>query len=62
MSIAAERYARFMELRSREEVREASRAPSPAAQLKEEASRLRDRIPAGEPLVALDSRTGRAEQ
>jgi 23S rRNA pseudoU1915 N3-methylase RlmH len=49
----AARVARFMEL-SEVEVREASRAPSPAVQLKEEASRLRDRIPAGSRLVVLD--------
>lgn len=36
------------------EVREASRAPSPAVQLKEEASRLREKLPAGSRLVVLD--------
>ena len=53
----AARVARFVEL-SEVEVREASRAPSPAVQLREEASRLRDRIPAGSRLVVLD-RTGK---
>ena len=43
------------------EVREASRAPSPAVQLKEEASRLREKIPAGSRLVVLD-RTGKGTQ
>lgn len=36
------------------EVREASRAPSPAVQLREEASRLREKVPAGSRLVVLD--------
>ncbi len=46
-----------MEL-SEVEVREASRAPSPAVQLREEASRLREKLPAGRRLVVLD-RTGK---
>ena len=53
----AARVARFMELQE-VEVREASRAPSPAVQLKEEGSRLREKIPAGSRVVVLD-RTGR---
>ena len=36
------------------EVREASRAPSPAVQLREEASRLREKVPPGSRLVVLD--------
>ena len=36
------------------EVREASRAPSPAVQLKEEAGRLREKLPPGSRLVVLD--------
>ena len=47
------RVARFMDL-TEVEVREASRAPSPAAQLKVEASRLREKLPAGSRLVVLD--------
>ena len=39
-------------------MREASRAPSPAVQLREEASRLREKLPAGRRLVVLD-RTGK---
>ena len=49
----AARVARFMEF-SEAEVREASRAPSPAVQLKEEASRLRGKIVAGSRIVVLD--------
>ena len=49
----AARVARFMEF-SEAEVREASRAPSPAVQLKEEASRLRGIIVAGSRIVVLD--------
>jgi len=41
------------------EVREASRAPSPAVQLREEASRLREKLPAAGRLVVLE-RTGKA--
>jgi 23S rRNA (pseudouridine1915-N3)-methyltransferase len=53
----ATRVARFMEF-AEIEVREASRAPSPAVQLKEEAARLREKLPAGSRLVVLD-RTGK---
>ena len=50
----AARVARFMEL-TEVEVREASRAPSPAAQLKRGGSRrLREKLPAGSRLVVLD--------
>ncbi len=53
----AARVARFMEF-SEVEVREASRAPSPAVQLREEAVRLQDKLPAGSRIVVLD-RTGK---
>lgn len=43
------RHVRFREI----EVREAARAPGPAAQREEEAERLRARLPAGATLVAL---------
>jgi 23S rRNA (pseudouridine1915-N3)-methyltransferase len=49
------RYARFAEV----EVREASRAPTIAAQREEEAERLRARAPSGATLVCL-ARTGMA--
>jgi 23S rRNA (pseudouridine1915-N3)-methyltransferase len=49
----AARAARFMEF-AEVEVREASRAPSPAVQLREEASRLREKLPAGSRVVVLD--------
>ena len=48
------RFTEFAEL----EVREASRSPSAAVQLREEATRLRQKIPAGSRIVVLD-RTGR---
>jgi 23S rRNA (pseudouridine1915-N3)-methyltransferase len=47
-------YTEFVEA----EVREASRAPSPAVQLREEAVRLRERVPSSARLVVLD-RAGR---
>ena len=53
----AARVARFMEFHE-VEVREASRAPSAAVQLKEESSRLREKLPSGSRLVVLD-RTGK---
>ena len=53
----AARVARFMEF-SEVEVREASRAPSAAVQLREEATRLRDKLPVGGRVVVLD-RTGK---
>jgi 23S rRNA (pseudouridine1915-N3)-methyltransferase len=49
----AARVSRFTDF-AEVEVREASRAPSPAAQLREEAGRLRERLPAGSRLVVLD--------
>lgn len=49
----AARVARFMEF-SEVEVREASRAPSPAVQLREEAARLQDKLPAGSRVIVLD--------
>jgi 23S rRNA (pseudouridine1915-N3)-methyltransferase len=49
----ASRIARFMEF-SEVEVREASRAPSPGVQLREEAARLREKFPDGSRLVVLD--------
>jgi len=53
----AARVARFMEF-SEAEVREASRAPSAAVQLREEADRLAAKIPVGSRVVVLD-RTGK---
>ena len=53
----AARVARFMEF-SEVEVREASRAPSPAVQLREEAARLQEKLPGGSRIVVLD-RTGK---
>jgi 23S rRNA (pseudouridine1915-N3)-methyltransferase len=44
------RYARVREV----EVKEASRAPAPAAQREEEAERLLEKVPAGATVVALD--------
>jgi 23S rRNA (pseudouridine1915-N3)-methyltransferase len=44
------RFTEFTEI----EVREASRSPSAAVQLREEAGRLRDRLPKGSRIVALD--------
>jgi 23S rRNA (pseudouridine1915-N3)-methyltransferase len=52
------RLGRYLPVREAE-VREASRAPSPAAQRAEEAARLRARLPAGARIVAL-ARTGAA--
>ena len=49
----AARVARFMEL-VEVEVREASRASSAAVQLKDEAGRLREKLPAGSRVVVLD--------
>jgi 23S rRNA (pseudouridine1915-N3)-methyltransferase len=49
----AARVARFMEF-SEVEVREASRAPSAAVQLREEAARLKEKVPAGGRTVVLD--------
>lgn len=49
----AARVARFMEF-AEVEVREASRASSPAVQLRDEAARLREKLPAGGRLVVLD--------
>jgi 23S rRNA (pseudouridine1915-N3)-methyltransferase len=49
----AARVARFMEL-VEVEVREASRASSAAVQLKDEAGRLREKLPAGRRVVVLD--------
>jgi len=49
------RFAEFAEV----EVREASRAPAAAVQLREEAGRLRDKLPKGSRIVALD-RGGKA--
>ncbi len=54
----AARVARFCDF-SEVEVREASRAPTPVVQRKEEAVRLRDKIPAGCRVVVLD-RSGKA--
>ncbi len=49
----ASRVTRFVEF-AEVEVREATRAPSPAVQLKEEAARLREKLPAGSRVVVLD--------
>jgi 23S rRNA (pseudouridine1915-N3)-methyltransferase len=49
----AARVARFMDF-SEVEVREASRAPSPAVQRREEAARLREKILEGSRIVVLD--------
>jgi len=53
----ASRVARFMEF-SEVEVREASRAPSPAVQRREESGRLRQKFPEAGRIVVLD-RTGK---
>ena len=48
----ADRLKRYITLHERE-VREASRAPTPAAQLADEAKRLDGKIPAGSTMIAL---------